>query len=178
VHRFAALRLVVVGVGPVGGVGAEQVMQLVAAGRGLGERVLVIQVIEVLAGLLHGGAIQRSAGVGVDVRTGGQAEPAEQPLRAGREVLVGQVKCGGDRQILRPHHGQPVPGLGQVSGQPHRGPGGVVAQLGGYHPDRQRQVPAQAGNLPHRGVPPFYPPHGLRAGPAVSPPRGRAGYRG
>src|SRR5215467_7008051 len=74
------------------GVLAEQVVQLVAAGGGLGEQVVVIQVIELAAGSIEGGGVQGSSGVGVDARAGDQAEAAEQPLLARVEVLVGQVE--------------------------------------------------------------------------------------
>ena len=76
------------------GVLAEQVVQPVTAGRGLADQVLVIQLIEQAASLLHAGVIEGGGGVGVEVRAGDQAQAAEQPLRAGGEVGVGQVKRG------------------------------------------------------------------------------------
>ena len=59
---------------------AEQVVQLVAAGCGLGDQVLVIQLIEVAAGVGQAGAVERGGGVGVEAGARDQAEPAEQPL--------------------------------------------------------------------------------------------------
>ena len=44
-----------------------------------------------------------------------------------------------------------------------RAPGGVMAQLAGEHPDRQRQVPAEPGDLIHRRIP------GADAGPGGQP---------
>jgi len=76
------------------GVLAEQVVQPVTAGCGLGDQVLVIQLIEQAAGLIQAGAIEGGGGVDVEVRAGDQAQAAEQPLRAGGEVGVGQVKRG------------------------------------------------------------------------------------
>ena len=69
----------VVGGGEGAGVLAEQVMQLVAAGCGLGEQVLVIQLIQAAAGLVQAGAVERGGGVGVEAgardagRAGGTA---------------------------------------------------------------------------------------------------------
>jgi hypothetical protein len=131
---------------------AEQVVQVEPAGGGLGDQVLVIQLIEAAAGLLRAGVIERGGGAGVKVRAGDQAEPAEQPLLGGREVGVGQAERGRHGQVLGAHHGQPVPRASQHGGQVSGGPGGMVAQLAGQHPDGQRQVPAQPGNLTHRGI--------------------------
>ena len=61
------------------------------------------------------------------------------------------------------HHRQPVPRVSQLGGQAYGGPGGMVAQLAGEHPDRQRQVAAQAGDLAHRGI------AGGQAGPGRQP---------
>ena len=61
---------------------AEQVVQLVPAGGGLGDQVLVIQLIELAAGFAQAGAVQRGGSVGVEGRARDQAEPAEQPLLA------------------------------------------------------------------------------------------------
>jgi hypothetical protein len=84
--------------------------QLVAARCGLGDQVLVIQVIKMTAG---GGKVSavEGGGVGVDARARNQAKPAEQPPRARREIGVGQAKRRADRHVLRAHDGQPVLGL-------------------------------------------------------------------
>ena len=50
--------------------------------------------VEQAAGLIQAGAIEGGGGVDVEVRAGDQAQAAEQPLRAGGEVGVGQVKRG------------------------------------------------------------------------------------
>ena len=100
---------------------------------------------------------------------GMQAQPAEQPPLACGQVLVGQVERGRDRQVLGAHHGEPVPGRGQAGGQVGGGPGGMVAQLAGEHPDGQRQVPAQPGDLVHRGI------GGLHPGPGGQPGEQRRG---
>src|SRR5262249_56774542 len=72
------------GIGVMGGeragVLAEQVVQEVAAGRGLGDQMMVVELVERVAGAFQAGVVQRGGGVGVDVRARGQAEPAEQPL--------------------------------------------------------------------------------------------------
>ena len=111
---------------------------------------LVIQLTKVPAGLAEAGAVQGGGGVPVEAGARDQAKPPEQPLRPCGEVGIGQVERRGDRQVLRVHQGQPVFGCCQVSGQPGGRPGGMVAQLAGQHPDRQRQVPAQPGYLPAR----------------------------
>ena len=131
---------------------ADQVVQPVAAAGGLGEQALVIQGIQAAAGGGQVGAVQGGGRVGVDIGPGVQAQAAEQQLLAGGEVGVGQVERGGDRHILRRHQLQPVPRRGQVAGQPGRGPGRMVVQLAGQHPDRQRQAAAQPDNLRDRRV--------------------------
>ena len=154
----------VVGGGQGAGVLAEQVVQLVPAGGGLGDQVLVIQLIEAAAGLLQAGVVERGGGAGVEVRPGDQAEAAEQPLLGRRQVGVGQAERGGDRQVLGAHQRQPVAGRGQLGGQPAGRPGGTVPQLAGQHPDRQRQVPAQLRDLTHRRIPGAYPGPGRQPG--------------
>ena len=102
-----------------------------------------------------------------------QAEAAEQSLLGRGQVVVGQVERGRDGQVLGPHHSQPVAGRRQLGGQARRVPGRVVPELAGEHPDRQRQVPAQPGELA---------PGGVRAvnqvGPASQPGQQRAASRG
>src|SRR5262249_25853346 len=121
---------------------AEQVGQEGAAGRGLGGQVGGVKLVERVTGAVETGGGQRGGGRGVDVRAGGQAEPAEQPLPGRGQVLIGQVERGGDRQVLGAHDAQPVARRRQAGGQLGGGPGRVMAQLPGEHPDRQRQVPA------------------------------------
>jgi hypothetical protein len=84
---------------------AEQVVQLVSAGFRLGEQMLVIQLIELAPGSGNTDTVERGGCVGVDAGAFDQAEPAEHPLRAGREVGVGHAERGSDRQILRMHEG-------------------------------------------------------------------------
>ena len=55
------------------GVLAEQVVQLVAAGRGLGDQMLVIELTEMAARLVQAGAVERGGGVGVKIGAGDQA---------------------------------------------------------------------------------------------------------
>ena len=81
-----------------------------------------------------------------------QPEPAEQPLLVGCEVRIGQVERGGHRDVLGGDQFQPVHRGGQLGGPSGRGPGRVVVQLAGHHPDGQRQVAAQPGQLGHRRV--------------------------
>src|SRR5215468_10941281 len=96
---------------------AEQVVQLVAAGCGLADQVLVIQLIKVAPGGGQASAVERGGGVGVDARARVQAEAAKQPLLATGEVPVGEVERRGDRHVFGLHQLQPVPGGGQVGGQ-------------------------------------------------------------
>jgi len=104
----------VVSGGERAGVLAEQVVQLVAAWPGLGDQVLVIQLVELAAGGGEGGAVQGGGGVGVDAGARDQAEAAEQPPRTWGQVLVGQVERGRDRQVLGAYLGQPVARRGSV----------------------------------------------------------------
>ena len=57
-------------------------MQLVPAGCGLGDQVLVIQLIELAAGFAQASAVQRGGSMCVEAGARDQAEPAEQPLLA------------------------------------------------------------------------------------------------
>jgi len=79
------------------------------------------------------------------------------------EVLVGQVEGRRDRQVLGLQQRHPVSGGRQVGGQLDGGPGRMVFQLPGDQPDRQRQVPAQPGDLTHRGI------GGVDSGPGRKP---------
>ena len=81
-------------------------------------------------------------------------DKAEAVERRGRQGLrpSRQAECGRNRQVLRPHDGQPVVGPGRAdrpAGRRTR-PGGGSASW--RHPDRQREVPAQAGDLADRGI--------------------------
>ena len=69
--------------------------------RGFGEQVLVMQLVKVAAGGGQAGAVERGGSIGVEVRTGNEAEPDKQPLLARGEAGVGQAERGADRQILR-----------------------------------------------------------------------------
>ena len=131
---------------------ADQVVQPVPALGRLGNQVLVVQGLQAAAGGTHVRAVQGGGGVAVDVGAGVQPEPPEQPLLVPGEVGIGQVERGGHRQVLGGHQLQPVHGRGQLDGPPGRGPGRVMVQLAGHHPDRQRQVPAQPGELGHRRI--------------------------
>jgi len=110
---------------------------------------VVIQVSKAAPGGGQAGVIERRHRVSVEAGTGNQAGASEQPLLSCGEIPVGQVEGGGDRQVLRVHHGQSVPGRGQLGGHTRHGPGRMMPQLPGEHPDSQRQVPAQADQLAH-----------------------------
>ena len=150
----------------------EQIVQLVPAEGGLSDQVLVIQLIELAAGFAQASAVQRGDSIGVEGRSRDQAEPAEQPLLAWTEILVGQVEGGRHRQILRPHQFRPVCCRCEVCHHALGGLGRVVAQLAGDQPDRQGQVPAQPGNLAHRRI------GGVDPGPGRQPGQQRAASRG
>jgi hypothetical protein len=122
-------------------------VQQVAAGRWLGDQVLVIQLVEPGVGGRHADAVEGGGSVGIDVPAGGQAQPAEQPLLVRGQVIVGQAERGRDRCVLGPHDGRPVARRRQIRGQFGRAPGGVVPELPGEHSDGQRQIPAQPGYL-------------------------------
>src|SRR5215467_13254647 len=64
------------------GVLAEQVVQLEAAGRGLGNQMLVIQLVELPSRGGHPDAGQSGSGVSINARPWDQAELAEQALLA------------------------------------------------------------------------------------------------
>ena len=139
-------------------------MQLVAAGGGLGEQVLVIQLIQVAAGVVQAGVVQRGGGVGVEAGPGNQAEPAEQPLLACGEVLVGQVERGRDRQVLGVHQRQPVPGRGQA-----RRPGSPAVQAGWWR-SWLASIPIASGRYPHsRVISPTAASPALQPGPGRQP---------
>src|SRR5580692_3915027 len=67
----------------------EQIVQLVPAEGGVSDQVLVIQLIELAAGFAQASAVQRGGSIGVEARSRDQAKPAEQPLLAWTEILVG-----------------------------------------------------------------------------------------
>ena len=153
----------VVGGGERAGIFAQQVVQQVAAGRRLGDQMMVVELIELAAGGLQAGVVEGRRGVGVDVRPGDQAEPAEQPLLGRGEVAVGQVERGRDRQVLGAHDGQPVASRRQVGGEFRTGPGRVMPQL-------RASIPIASGRYPHsRAISP--------AGPAPEPRSARPASR-
>ena len=132
-----------IGGGQCPGVLADQVMQAVAPARRLGEQVLVVEALKVAPGVPQAGAVQGSRGVAVGIGAREQAQPAEQPLLAGSEIVVGQVESGRDGQVLGVHQLQPVAGRCQVGREPGDGPGGVVMQLAA-------SIPTASGRYPHR----------------------------
>ena len=128
---------------------ADQVVHPVPIRRRLGQQVLVIQRLQTATGRREVRAVQCGGGVAVDLRTRVQTQPPEQPLQVRAQIRVRQVERRGDRQILRGHQLEPTRRRRQLSRPPGRGPCRVVPQLAGHHPDRQRQVPAQPGDLGH-----------------------------
>ena len=91
------------GGGQGAGVLADQVVEPVAAPGGLDQEVMVIQALQVPAGLGHRDAGQRRGGVGVEVAARVQAQAAEHCLLRRGQVLVGPVERGGDRPVLGVH---------------------------------------------------------------------------
>ncbi len=138
-------------------------MQLVAARCGLGEQVLVKKLIKMAAGSIEAGVIEGGGGVGVEAGAGDQAKAAVKPLLGWGQVGVGKAERSRDRQVFGLHQLQPVPGSGQAGGQARSGPRGMVVQPAAKHPDRQRQVPAQPGDLANCRVP------GIQPGPGGQP---------
>ena len=92
----------VVGGGASPGVFAEQVVETVPAAAGFADQVVVIQLAQTLPGGMQVGVVQAGSGVGVDFGAGVQAEPAEQALLAGGQVLVGQVERCRRPRCLQP----------------------------------------------------------------------------
>ena len=131
---------------------ADQVVHPVPAVGQLGEQVQVVQGLQAAAGGGQAGAVQGGGSVAVDVGAGVQPEPPEQPLLIWGQVGIRQVERGGDRQVLGGHQLQPVLRRRQLGGPLGHGPGGMMVQLACQHPDRQRQVPAQPGDLSDRRV--------------------------
>jgi hypothetical protein len=74
-----ALPGVVVG-GQRASVFAEQIVQEVTAGRGLGDQMMVVEIIEQAAGALQADVVEGGRRVGIDVRARSQAKPTEKPL--------------------------------------------------------------------------------------------------
>jgi hypothetical protein len=101
---------------------AQQVVRLVAARRGLGDQVLVIQLLQMPAGHAQAGAVESGSGVAVDAWAGYQAESAEEPLLAGGQLSVGQVEGGGDPHALGAHEGEPLAGRDKLGDQLLRRP--------------------------------------------------------
>ena len=148
--RLVRRRLVGSSQGP--GMLADQVVQAVAAADRFAEQVMVVKRLEHAPRGAWIGSVQCAGSVGIYVGARMNPEAAEHLLLAGGELLIGQVERGGDRQVLRRHQVQPVPGSGQVGGHTSRGPCAVVTQLTGEHPDRQGQVAAELRDLADCGV--------------------------
>ena len=118
------------------GVFAEQVVETVPTAGNFADQVVVVQLAEAPLGSVQIKAGQGGSGVGVDVGTRVQAEPAEQELLAGGQILVGQVERSRDRDVFGLHGRQPVAGGGQFGSQVGDRPGGVMAQPRRDKPDR------------------------------------------
>jgi hypothetical protein len=146
---LASVTVLVDAVGQGAGVLADQVVQPVPALSRLGQQVLVVQGLQAAAGGRRIRAVQRGGGVGVDVGAGVQAQPPEQPLLVPGQVGIRQIEGGGHGHVLGGHQLQPVTLRGQFGGPAGQRPGRVVLDLAGHQADRQRQVPAQPGDLRH-----------------------------
>ena len=177
VRRGDTIPGIIVG-GQGAGVLAEQVVQQVAAGCGLGEQVLVIQLIEAAAGLVQADVIERGGGVGVDTGARDQAEAAEQPLLGRGEVGVGQAERCGDRQVLRPHEGQPVAAAASSAAS-------WAAVQAGWCRSWLASIPIASGRYPHSwvssptaAIPGVDLRAGLPAAQSESPPRRGTRCRG
>src|SRR5215469_6792700 len=95
----------------------------------------------------HPNTSQRGRSVSINTRPGDKSELAEQTLLAGIQLGIREVEGSANGQILRVHEGQPVPCRCELGCQTFRGPGGMVAQLAGEHPNGQREISAQPGYL-------------------------------
>ncbi len=95
----------VVGGDQCSGVLTKQVMQEVAAGRRLGEQVMVIQLLEQPPRSAQISGDQGGGSVGVDGGARDQAEPTKQLLLVRAQVPVGQAERGRDRHVLGAHEG-------------------------------------------------------------------------
>ena len=141
-----------VGGGESPGVFAEQVVEAVPAAGGFADQVMVIQLAKTPPGGPQVGVVQGRGGVGVDIGTGVQSEPAEQALLAHGQFLVGQVERRRHRDVFGLQGRQPVTDVAELGGQVGDRPGGMMAQSRRRQPDRQRQVAAQPGHLGDRGI--------------------------
>ena len=122
--------LAIVCLGLFGGVGAEQVVKSVPAGRRLGEQVRAGQLGQRRADLLRLDRGQAGRGGEADVRPRVQAQQPEQPRR------------GGAQRAVRPREHRPDVG-GEVTPVEGIERAGGLAQLGGE--DRQREARAGRG---------------------------------
>jgi len=127
-------------------------MQLIASGSRLAEQVFVVELLQQPAGLIDAHPCQRCRGVGVQVGTRDEPKPAEYPLLIGIQVFIGQVERGAGGQVLRADETEPILCGGKLHGETLCCPGRVVAKVRGRHAYRQRQIPAQPGDLSHRGI--------------------------
>ena len=138
-------------------------MQQVPARRRLSEQMMIVELVQLAPGILQARVVQRGGRVRVDVWSQREAEPPEQPLLIRREVLIGQIERRRYGQVLRAHDRQPIARSGQLGRELGGSPGRVMPEPPGKHPDRQRQEPAQPGDLPAGGLVQF------KVGPASEP---------
>ena len=79
------------------GVPGDQVVHPGAARGWLSEQVMLMQSLQALPGSGQPGAVKSCGGVSINVGSGVQGEPAEQPLLFCCQVLAGQVERGRGR---------------------------------------------------------------------------------
>ena len=140
----------VVGGGQGAGVLADQVMEPVPAGGGLGDQVLVVEGLQAAARPGQAGVVQRGGGVGVDVGAGVQAQPAEQPPLG---VGPGPGRTGRTRP--RPTGSRPPSAPAGRGPRPGRRPGPRGSRPGGGPAaGRSSRSPAAGTRTARRSRPP------------------------
>ena len=140
-----------VGGGEVRGVLAEQVVQPEPAGDGFVEQVRVDELREQRVGVAGRQAGERRGDPHRQFPGGVHAEEPEQPLRGRGQLPVGQF----ERRLRGPAVDGEVDGGGVGAAQPvgevGDAPRRAVREPGRGEPQREGQVPAEAGDLGGRG---------------------------
>ena len=108
---------------------AKQVVKSVAAGSGLSDQMLVVEVLQTAPRLAWISFVQGRSGVGIDVGAWLHAKATEQPLLGKTQVPVGQVKRGGNGHALGRDEAEPVVGRRQFVREALCVPGWVMGKL-------------------------------------------------
>jgi hypothetical protein len=159
IHGRVPDRLAVVRLGLLSGVGAEQVVEGVAAGRVLGKQVRAGQLGQRRTGLIRLDRGEAGCGGEAYVRPRVQAQQPEQPRRGGAQRAVGpgehRSDVGGE---VTPIKGIERAGrLAQLGGEDGQREAGAGRGAGGGDGQRQRQPRAAGDDVVDRGWLAGYP---------------------